>query len=267
MIQPNAVPDYLLEQLSAGDLPGYKQLEVIEALRVEEGGMERLENLKRSNMKILEEYPPALMAAQISNRFELSKKTEPRRSKMWLVIPAFASAACAALIIWSFLPTDPVTNNGTDITAIDNPDYYGVKGPPQLMIYRKAGSKTEPIKDGQFVSEGDMLQLYYNAKSARHGMIFSVDGRGSVTLHFPSEKSLPTEFEHGGKHALDFSYKLDDAPVFEQFFLVWSDRPIPVESVLKDADSMNLKPHGELRLTDKQLKHNRITLLKNAKEK
>jgi hypothetical protein len=77
-------------------------------------------------------------------------------------------------------------------------------------------------------------------------VVFSVDGRGSVVLHYPSNASDSTALSPGGAHALPFSYELDDAPGFERFFLVWSDNPIPVDAVL--AAAKNLGTNRKTRL-------------------
>ncbi len=266
MTKPNTVPEYQLEELLAGDLPAEEQQQILAALEREPGGMARLEALDHSNREILEAYPPSRMAAQISRRAGLIEERHSPRSKVWIALPALASAAGAAVLIWFLLPTAPVMTPPTG-DGFEGQETIIVKGEPQLLIYRKVGTSTEKLDQRQTVRQGDVLQLYYNARTVEHGTIFSIDGRGSVTLHFPSRKNGSTKLEQGGKRALEFSYELDDAPAFERFFLVWSPRPIDVPGVLRDAAARKLDSDDKLRLSDTRLKYKEFTLLKRAEER
>ena len=79
-------------------------------------------------------------------------------------------------------------------------------------------------------------------------MIFSVDGRGSVTLHFPSGDRADTTLERG-VHALEYGYELDDAPRFEKFLFVTSTQPLDVASLLEQAErKAKANPSHELTL-------------------
>ncbi|HEX8539626.1 MAG TPA: ActD-like protein, partial [Cystobacter sp.] len=67
------------------------------------------------------------------------------------------------------------------------------------------------------------------------GVIFSVDGRGTVTLHAPERGLDAMPLAPSGTHALPQAYALDDAPAFERFFFVTSDDPFSLEEVLAPA--------------------------------
>ena len=52
-------------------------------------------------------------------------------------------------------------------------------------MYRKTDNGAEELAAGQAARQKDVLQLSYIAADARYGVIFSVDGRGTLTLHLP----------------------------------------------------------------------------------
>ena len=88
-----------------------------------------------------------------------------------------------------------------------------------------------------------MLQLSYTAGEAKYGVIFSVDGRGSITWHMPAgyrggSRSAPA-LDAQGQVVLPSAYELDDAPAFERFFLVYSSVPFDVGDVERAARALS----------------------------
>jgi len=71
-------------------------------------------------------------------------------------------------------------------------------------------------------------------------VIVSIDGRGAVTLHFPADAGASTALEPGAHNVPD-GFQLDDAPSFERFFLVTSDAPIDVKTVVAAAEALALR--------------------------
>jgi len=113
---------------------------------------------------------------------------------------------------------------------------------PHLEVYRQSGSRAEALAAGGTVHPGDVLQIGYIAAAQPYGLILSIDGRGTVTLHFPASASAPSRLAGDGPVLLDYAYKLDDAPQFERFFLVTAQRAIPVEAVLQAARELAAQP-------------------------
>ena len=103
----------------------------------------------------------------------------------------------------------------------------------QLNIYRsnkRAG--IERLSERQVVHEGDLIQLQYRTDED-YMAILSIDGRGIVTLHYPSRPDGSTKvIDKRGLRSLPFSFELDDAPDFEYFILVTSFEPIPVPELI-----------------------------------
>jgi hypothetical protein len=230
------VRQFLVEELAAEWIQGERRGVLLEQLARETGGADRLAEIARSNEEILDQYPPQLMAAQIEQRRRESRRSA--RPALRFVLPALAAASAAAVLVWILLPggtrhlVDPAK-----VPAVAE-EHIIVKGAPQLVIHRLQGDRVERLRPGQTVAAGDLLQLEYNAAEARYGVVFSVDGRGTVVLHYPSDPGDSTALSPGGAHALPFSYELDDAQGFERFFIVWSGKPIPVDVVLKAAQGL-----------------------------
>jgi len=236
-----------VEELAAGWIRGERRRALVSRLEAEPGGTERLDRIARSNEDILAQYPPRATAALIEARY---RENKPSRSALRLVLPTLAAASAAAVAIWFASPMrilreqDPANAPAVAVERIL------VKGAPQLVIHRLDGAKTVRMSAKQEVAAGDRLQIEYNAAEARYGIVFSVDGRGAVSLHHPSSTGESTALASGGAHALPFSYELDDAPGFERFFLVWSQTPIPTGAVLAAAARLGTNRNAPLLLPD-----------------
>jgi len=123
------------------------------------------------------------------------------------------------------------------------------------------------LSDGDQARAGDLLQLAYVATEESYGMIFSIDGRGVITLHFPEDKGESTQLELNKQFSLPNAIELDDAPGFERFFFLTSGSPIDVHAVfnaVKDAarDPEQVRQTG-LDLPE-SLKQYSILILKGA---
>jgi RNA polymerase sigma-70 factor (ECF subfamily) len=109
---------------------------------------------------------------------------------------------------------------------------------PELDIYIEENGTAEALKDGAALREGDTVQLAYRLPAAstgeaRYGVIFSIDGRGAVTLHYPYRPEGDTRMTVGRRCYLRDAYTLDDAPEFEDFYLVTRDSPLDAAAVLE----------------------------------
>jgi hypothetical protein len=89
------------------------------------------------------------------------------------------------------------------------------------------------LEDGARARAGDALQVAYDAASMPYGTVFSIDGRGNVTLHYPTDASALPDLDSGGVVTLPRSFVLDDAPLFERFYFVASEEPFDVGRLLE----------------------------------
>jgi hypothetical protein len=229
------VPDLLLEQYALGELGDIDESKVEAALRADESLRSRLAALQSSNEEILAEAKPAEIAAAIRRRMLSGAgggrlgvgigRGAPSRS-----LPAFFLPAAAALLVLAgaFMARSLLSPSIDELTRPKG-------GEPGISIYRKAASGPMELHDGAAAAEGDVLQIKYGAGEAGFGAIFSVDGRGTITRHFPSRNAeagtkAPRLSSSGA--ALDSAYELDDAPGFERFFIFSSKKDFDLSIVL-----------------------------------
>jgi hypothetical protein len=109
------------------------------------------------------------------------------------------------------------------------------KGHARLVIFRKHKKDVERLRSGLRIRAGDLIQLGYVAADQPFGVIFSVDGRKKVTLHYPPHVAGPTVLAPGGLRYLPYAFELDDAPDFERVIFVTGGQPLDVRAVLAAA--------------------------------
>lgn len=247
MSRQKRIHDLELEQFVLNELTPEKAADVRRRLDEDPSGMQRLADIHSSNAVILEEYPPHLMAAQIRERAKSLSPSERSSRTLKLAIPALATAAVAVALVLILVPAQRA-KSGVEMSSqqVDAPaEAIRIKGStdPQIFIFRKQSDvgpdKSQLLRHQDKVRAGDVLQIRYAARGARHGVIISIDGNGSVTLHFPNSKTGSTALVQKGAEALDYAYELDKAPRFERFFFITSEsEAIDVEAVLRAAKSL-----------------------------
>ena len=230
------IPDILIEQAALGELPPQK----IEELRRECDLDARIADLENSNRQILDRYTPQAMAAAINRRG--SSNAPSSRIIQGVFRLALPLAAAAALFIAVGLPS---IRNGQVV-----PDDAGALGirlkgmQPALKVYRQSGSSAEELKNRQEVQANDLLQVSYIAADAQYGVILSIDGSGSITLHYPDYPQGDQRLAAGGEFALPFSYQLDNAPRFERFYFISGAKEIPMNLLMEEAERVAMSRTG-----------------------
>jgi len=264
------IPPLLLERARHGELDEERIQRLLERVKLSREEFDlRVEALAAEDAVILEQHPTQEMAPKIRLALEARAReagasrsptrTRPSAGRPWIwgLGGAVAATAATALVLqggWLSETTEPTP--GIDPMVIDAHHAGGdpeieitrLKGlQPELQIWRQA-DPPERLKENAIATQGDNLQIKYQAGTAKHGVIFSVDGRGSVTLHFPSSDRADTTLERG-VHALEYGYELDDAPRFEKFLFVTSTQPLDVASLLEQAErKAKANPSHELTL-------------------
>ena len=220
------VPQIYWEQLYLNELSPEKARSI-----TDKSSDKLLKNIEASNSEILKQYPPSFMKERIIRRFDFENKTEHKT-------PVFRSYALrfipiAAILVFLTL------NLSQPGRIIDPNNTIRPKGlTPELSVYIDENNSPAELFNNDFVSESDLIQLTYNAAGNRYGVIFSIDGRGVITLHYPEDKNSTPLIDPNGNHALPFSYELDDAPEFERFFFISSKKEFDINTILKSAESI-----------------------------
>jgi hypothetical protein len=220
---PENVLAWQVEQYLLDDLPADERAALEQDARL--GA--RAAALRSSNEAILELHPPEAFAAAVrtaarsADARDSGTRTLGRpRLLAWSTLGAAAVAAVIWLAPGSLAPVAP-----RDVTR--------VKGlTPQVLLYRRVADGVERLLPGGVVREHDVLQLAYQAAGRHHGVIVSIDGRGTVTRHLPATGSSAAPLTAGAAVPLPQAYELDDAPAFERFYLVAADEPFAVETVM-----------------------------------
>lgn len=206
--------DWLMERALLGEVPASRHAEVARAM--DDSSFEaRLDALRASNVQIFELLPPPRVAREVERRVRVAGAVSGHRiGARWATWLAPAAAAVAVVMF--------LLLRGGGVAPRDE-DGIRVKGDARLEIYRRAGDTSERVRSGDTVKAGERLQLSYVAAGQRFGAILSIDGRGSVTLHYP-DGPIAAKLSQRGATKLSFAYELDDAPNFERFVFITSDR-------------------------------------------
>lgn len=255
------LPDIYYEQYVLGELDEATRARVEAAPDFDA----RIAEIKESDGDILETYPPEAFATRIRNAYEASRAAQPQRrvsenrrqartggilagslfgrpvASFGVSAAVLAIVAVAAVMVGGLLPQpgEGIRTKGLEA---------------EIRVYRDGGEAIEILQDGSQVAEGDLLQISYNAAGGRFGCIFSIDGRGAFTLHYPPTADGATSIEPSGEVLLPYAYRLDDAPRFEKFYFVTSDQEFDLDTIFdvvsNQIDRQAEEPGYDLRFTD-----------------
>lgn len=251
-MKDNKIKAWALERYILGDLPRKEIKEIENQLEKDSRLREVVERLKKSNKEILNQYPPDSVIPKILSRYkeESSKEENIKRirstffKRLLYASPVLASALVLLFIILHRPAED------TRIKGIQTVDITK----PQIIICRKITDEVEVLKSGDRSKVGDLLQIAYVPAGKIYGVIFSIDGNGTVTLHYPEDNNKSSLLEQKQKVFLGSSYELDDAPKFERFFFITAMSEINVQEILERAkafaNSLESAEKGILTLPD-----------------
>ncbi|WP_223639906.1 DUF4384 domain-containing protein [Corallococcus sp. EGB] len=251
MTSPHRTPDWLLERIALGELPPDELAAARDRLSREPDGPARLAALEADSRATLEALPPDRVAREVKARF--ARATPPAEAPAsrpsWRFLPALVPVLAAAAFVVLVRPGASQQQEAHDPWAATSSP--GVLEPtrskglqPRLDVHRQVATRTERLTDGARAQAGDVVQLSYTAAGHAHGVILSVDGRGTVTPHLPSQGDTSAPLERSGAHVLPRAYELDDAPGFERFFLVTADAPFELEGVMAAARVLAASPEA-----------------------
>ena len=232
-----AIPTRILEEIKNSELDAENFYSIYGKENIETA----LNDLKKSDEEILNTYSVESMKAAVAAKMKGTKNPEADNSKNILKFPAatrFISYAAAAVFLAAILIPAGIKNS--KITAGRTVPTERVKGVasahaasnPSINLYRQKGREVQALNDGDFARSGDVIQITYNAGAEEYGVIFSVDGNGNITRHFPENSWQAGQLIHRNDETpLDFSYELDNAPDFECFIMVTSKKHFSLEGI------------------------------------
>jgi hypothetical protein len=243
----------LLERYNLGEVTPEERSFVETTLIKDSGLQKRLGAIRESDAVIRGQgfvFPSVKAAAKF------------RRPRLNLVWGLAAAAVFAAVPFFSIF----VRSNFAAI-----PDVYGnrYKGKPEaeLKAYLKTDGEQVVPADQAILREGNTIQLAYTVQgSDRYGVIFSIDGRSVLTLHYPYTVEASTRLTAGKQTFLEEAYTLDDAPDYELFFFVIADKPVDVKAVLNSARQLARNPQSALERGFSVFKEYELKILNLRKE-
>ena len=221
------VPDFLLERYRIGEVRPAEKLHVEQALSQNPALAATLEELDRADRVFKERFPPEMF---------LSKIHKVRRFR---VLPPAAWLACAAVLVLGIsLPLILLRNYGQS-SAVDR-----IKGAPgadscELSVYLGGQGGSVKLENNSGIQAGSTIQLAYRVQPGeageKYGVIFSIDGRSTVTMHYPYGSLQSTQLVSGRPVPLAEAYTLDDAPDYEIFYFLVDDEPVNIQNILNTA--------------------------------
>lgn len=220
-------------------------IEILQKYSVEDMKLAIAQKLKKSqNQQNLKENSEKMRVFNKKNAQNHEKSQNSKKKYIFanskVVFPAMAAAVLAAII----LPTMLISQNNHK--NIDKNENFRVKGASnfqnsanslenqktEICLYRKNDDGVQLLEDGDFAKNGDVIQITYKPGNNKYGVIFSVDGNGNITRHFPEKSWESEKLSHEKSEIpLNFSYELDNAPDFECFVMVSSKNQFNLEDI------------------------------------
>ena len=252
MTTVNKISDFKLERYLLGELPEGEMQALREREACDEIFAARVKQLREEGKRFLAENPFDAIEERIeaAEGMDCHVADAPRndvdagRNILWLKV---AAALIIALGVFSMvlLNRDVETFAGErasmEVAMADADNGIRIKGmQASLEVWKKTGDSAVQMVNLGEASEGDEIQLRYRVPQKCFGMLFSMDGNGTITMHM-GDGSKAIELEPGKMTTLPFAYKLDNAPKFEKFFLLTSEKAFEIDG--NDIDK-SLKQSG-----------------------
>ena len=230
MTSVNKISDFKLERYLLGELPEKEMRDFQERELSDEIFAARVREMREQGKRFVAENPFEALEAKMDAADEAADGNVI--SGLWLKV---AAALVIALGVFSMvvLNRNVETYSGESATmevAMANvDDGTRIKGmSASLEVWKKTGDSAVQMVNLGDASEGDEIQLRYRVPQKCFGMLFSMDGNGTVTMHMGDGNSA-IELEPGKMTTLPFAYKLDNAPKFEKFFLLTSQNSFAID--------------------------------------
>jgi hypothetical protein len=245
-MKTNPVNSWELERYLLGELPPTRMDEIKKLLETDSGLREELSALKRSNEEILKQYPPEAVVPQIKAQVETGQEDKAKQpvlfKRLLYATPVFAAALVVLFIVFQ----NPGGRTVSDIEGLQGTRIKGTEKidltKPHILVHRKVNDTVELLEGGDNANAGDLLQIAYVSVGTPYGVIFSIDGGGVVTLHYPESEDKEPILDLDKRTLLPTSYELDDAPDFERFFFITSQSWIDVQTILNRAKVLAKNP-------------------------
>jgi hypothetical protein len=246
MTAVNKISDLKVERYLLGEL-GEEEMSALQKREAEdEIFAARVRALREENARILRDNPFAGLESKLEEsvaRTGACGEEHAGLGTLWLKVAAALVVAVGVFLM--------VTLN-RDVSTYDAPNatmevaMAGEGAAPEVAdtrikglgvrieVWKKTADSAVQMSNLDEAHEGDEIQLRYSVPEKCFGMLFSIDGNGTVTMHMADENRA-VELAPGKMTTLPFAYKLDNAPKFETFYLLTSDEEFSIDASDIDA--------------------------------
>lgn len=246
MTSVNKISDFKLERYLLGDLPEGEMQALREREACDEIFAARVREMREQGERFLAENPFSAIEDKLKN----AERSEilPNRSfnTLWLKVAAalvIALGVFSAVVLNRNVATYEGSGTSMEVALADTDDGTRIKGmSASLEVWKKTGDSAVQMVNLGDAFEGDEIQLRYRVPQKCFGMLFSMDGNGTITMHM-GDGNKAVELEPGKMTTLPFAYKLDNAPKFEKFFLLTSEKAFEIDG--NDIDKSLRQPGVE----------------------
>ena len=221
MTDVKQISDFKLERYLLGELPEVEMAALRKREAEDELFAARVKMMREEGKRFLAENP----FSGLEDKLENDQRSVER--SLWLrvaavLVVAFGIFSVVVLNRQTDIVNDATAASGMDVAMADVDNGTRIKGMTAgLEVWKKMGDSAVQMVNLGEAREGDEIQLRYRVPQKCFGMLFSMDGNGTVTMHM-GEGNRAVELEPGKMTTLPFAYKLDNAPKFEKFFLLTS---------------------------------------------
>jgi len=234
------IPDWKLEKYLTGDLPAEEMREIRKMEEVDEIFANRVKMLREDNAAILKRLPFEKLSEKIATmpgRSNAGAGNTVRVNFKLVKLAAAAALVLAVVTVALFSQRSLSEQGGTVLATATNTqvmevamvagseagdDGLRIKGlSARMEVWKKTGDSAVQMENLGEAREGDEIQLRYAVAEKCFGLLFSMDGNGTITMHMGHENRA-VALEPGKMTTLPFAYKLDNAPKFEKFFFLTS---------------------------------------------
>ena len=232
MTSVNKISDFKLERYLLGELPEKEMRALQERELSDEIFAARVREMREQGKRFLAENPFAALDDRLDAIEDSKSSVDGQSNVLWLKV---AAALVIALGIFSVvvLNRDVATYDNhsasMEVAMADVDNGTRIKGmQATLEVWKKTGDSAVQMVNLGNAYEGDEIQLRYRVPQKCFGMLISMDGNGTITMHM-GEGDKAIELEPGKMTTLPFAYKLDNAPKFEKFFLLTSQNSFGID--------------------------------------
>lgn len=179
-----------------------------------------LNEITLSNRDILQRYRPNQVRMLVNNKVAALEKAPVNHAPTFIYGLGMAVTIILVFTVSGLIHQQSPDSGAGSVGGYDSDVSRGIRTKglkPTLTIHRMLGKKIETLAEDSVARNNDIVQLSYNAAGWKHGAIISIDGRGVITLHFPSKIGDSTALTQDRLVNLVNGYQLDDSPDYEKF--------------------------------------------------